>query len=183
MGAGKILSLMMAALAIAMVIALYVAPALREAEYQQAVRQQQAQRQQAAVTVATTSEPPTTQSRAAFIEREPDGHYWTRADVQGTEVKFMVDTGASIVALTFRDAQRLGLKPESLDFDSEIRTAGGITYGAPVMLKSIRIGRVQVDDVGAVVLRTDLEQSLLGMTFLGELNSYEFRRGQLIIRQ
>lgn len=182
MSAGKILSLMVAALAIAMVIALYVAPQLREAEYRQAVRQQQVARQQA-VTVATTSDTPTTQSRAAFIEREPDGHYWTRADVQGTEVKFMVDTGASIVALTFRDAQRLGLKPEQLVFDSEIRTAGGITYGAPVMLKSIRIGRVQVEDVGAVVLRTDLEQSLLGMTFLGELNSYEFRRGQLIIRQ
>lgn len=183
MGAGKILSLILAALSIALVIALYVAPALREAEERHASEQKT--RQGPAVTVATTTpeSAPSVHSRAAFIEREPDGHYWTRADVQGTEVKFMVDTGASIVALTFRDAQRLGLKPEDMVYDSEIRTAGGITYGAPVMLRSIRIGRVQVENVAAVVLRSNLEQSLLGMSFLGELNSYEFRRGQLIIRQ
>jgi len=180
MSAGKILSLMLSSLAIAMVIALWLAPKLREAEYRAAISQQRT----APVTVAAASpETSPAGSRAAFIEREADGHYWTRADVQGTEVKFMVDTGASIVALTYRDAQRLGLQPEMLTFDSEIRTAGGITYGAPVTLNSIRIGRVLVNDVNAVVLRTDLEQSLLGMTFLGELNSYEFRRGQLIIRQ
>lgn len=122
-------------------------------------------------------------SRAAFIDRETDGHFWARADVGGTQVKFMVDTGASIVALTYFDAQRLGLKPEGLDFDSEIRTAGGITYGAPVTLESIRIGRVRIENVNAVILRTELEQSLLGMSFLGELNSYEVRQGQMIIRQ
>lgn len=180
MSAGKILSLIALSMAIALVIALYIAPKLREAEYRAAVEQQRA----AATVVAAASDSNSSlHSRAAFIDREADGHYWTRADVTGTEVKFMVDTGASIVALTFRDAQRLGLSPESLTYNSEIRTAGGVTYGAPIMLKSIRIGRVEVHDVAAVVLRTDLDQSLLGMSFLSELNSYEFRRGQLIIRQ
>lgn len=180
MGAGRILLLMTAAVTVAMIIGLWVAPALREAEYQATLERQR----EATAVVAAASEPASSlHTRAAFIEREADGHYWTRADVQGTEVKFMVDTGASIVALTYRDAQRLGLTPENLTYDSEIRTAGGITYGAPVTLDSIRIGRVKVDSVNAVVLRGDLEQSLLGMTFLSELNSYEFRRGQLIIRQ
>lgn len=180
MSAGKILSLIALSMAVAMVIALYIAPKLREAEYRAAVEQQRT----ATTVVAAASEPNASlHSRAAFIDREADGHYWTRADVAGTEVKFMVDTGASIVALTFRDAQRLGLAPELLAYDSEIRTAGGVTYGAPIMLKSIRIGRVEVKNVAAVVLRTDLDQSLLGMSFLSELNSYEFRRGQLIIRQ
>lgn len=181
MSAGKILSLIATAVAIAMVIGLYLAPKLREAEYQAAIERQ---RETKAV-VAAASEPASSSihTRAAFIEREADGHYWTRADVTGTEVKFMVDTGASIVALTYRDAQRLGLKPDLLTYDSEIRTAGGVTYGAPVTLASIRIGRVEVEEVNAVVLRSELEQSLLGMTFLSELNSYEFRKGQLIIRQ
>lgn len=165
---------MFTAIAIAMVIAFVVAPRLKE---------QAAAPDPLTVAVATPEPAPSAGSRAAFIDREDDGHFWTRADVSGTQVKFMVDTGASIVALTYFDAQRLGLKPEELDFDSEIRTAGGITYGAPVMLESIRIGKVEIENVNAVILRTELEQSLLGMTFLGELNSYEVRQGQMIIRQ
>ncbi|WP_340692647.1 TIGR02281 family clan AA aspartic protease [Hyphomonas sp.] len=122
-------------------------------------------------------------ANAAIIDREPDGHYWTRADVDGTAVKFMVDTGASTVAITFRDAQRIGLKPEDLEYKWEIRTAGGVVHGAAVTLEKIRIGQVEVENVEGMVLREGLEQSLLGMTFLGELYSYEFRKSQLVIRQ
>lgn len=168
---------MLTAVAIALVISFGIAPKFKEDATDIALAEP--------VTVATATPQPTVLagSRAAFIDKENDGHFWTRADVGGTQVKFMVDTGASIVALTYFDAQRLGLKPEELDFDSEIRTAGGLTYGAPVTLASIRIGRVEVEDVPAVILRTELEQSLLGMTFLGELHSYEVRQGQMIIRQ
>lgn len=175
----KILLLFMSSLLIALTVALVITPKLDKTSQRPAM-----------VAVATdtpglpTSEPVSNApARAAFIDREPDGHYWTRADVDGTEVKFMVDTGATIVALTYRDAQRLGLKPESLTYDSEIRTAGGVIFGAPVTLEQIRIGRVSVAQVDAVVLSSNLDQSLLGMTFLGELRSYEFRQGQLIIRQ
>jgi len=167
---------MFAAVAIAMGIALYIAPKFQE----QATREEPAP---ATVAVATPEPASLPGSNAAFIDREDDGHFWTRADVNGTQVKFMVDTGASIVALTYFDAQRLGLKPEELAFDSEIRTAGGITYGAPVTLASIRIGKVKIENVNAVILSNGLEQSLLGMTFLGELDSYEVRQGQMIIRQ
>ena len=165
---------MFTAIAIAMVIALGVAPRLQERADAPAPM---------TVAVATPEPAPSAGSRAAFIDREDDGHFWARADVSGTQVKFMVDTGASIVALTYFDAQRLGLEPEELDFDSEIRTAGGVTYGAPVTLESIRVGKVKIENVNAVILRTELEQSLLGMTFLGELHSYEVRQGQMIIRQ
>ena len=122
-------------------------------------------------------------ANAAIIDREPDGHYWTRADVDGTAVKFMVDTGASTVAITFRDAQRIGLKPEDLEFKWEILTAGGVVHGAAVTLEKISVGQVEIENVEAMVLREGLEQSLLGMTFLGELYSYEFRKSQLVIRQ
>lgn len=122
-------------------------------------------------------------NNAAVISREADGHYWTSADVQGTDIRFMVDTGASIVALTLRDAQRIGLKPSELEFDNEIRTAGGVTQGAYVILEDVRIGRVEMENVSAMVLKEGLEQSLLGMSFLGELYSYEFKGDTLIIRQ
>jgi aspartyl protease family protein len=167
-------SMVAAAAMIAMVIAVFVVPKLQD-------------RQEAAdvptVATAVVTPPQANFDNAAIIDREPDGHYWTRADVDGTAVKFMVDTGASTVAITFRDAQRIGLNPEELDFKWEIRTAGGIVHGAAVTLDKIRIGRVEVDNVEAMVLREGLEQSLLGMTFLGELYSYEFRKSQLVIRQ
>lgn len=166
---------MFTAIAAAMVIAFGIAPKFKD--------DSAAPAPVATVAVATPEPSALPGSRAAFIDKENDGHFWTRADVSGTQVKFMVDTGASIVALTYFDAQRLGLKPEELAFDSEIRTAGGITYGAPVTLDSIRIGKVKVENVDAVILTNGLEQSLLGMTFLGELNSYEVRQGQMIIRQ
>jgi aspartyl protease family protein len=168
---------MFTAIVIALVISFGIAPKFKDSDTGTAVVEP--------VTVAAATPEPAVApgSRAAFIDKENDGHFWTRADVGGTQVKFMVDTGASIVALTYFDAQRLGLKPEELDFDSEIRTAGGLTYGAHVTLPSIRVGRVVITDVPAVILRTELEQSLLGMTFLGQLHSYEVRQGQMIIRQ
>ncbi|KCZ94473.1 retropepsin-like aspartic protease family protein [Hyphomonas johnsonii] len=170
------LTVAVAALLIAGAVAIFIVPKLRAAETPQA----------ATPIAATVSVKPASSrgfSNAAIINRESDGHYWTLADVDGTGVKFMIDTGASTVAITYRDAQRMGLKPEELDFKWEIRTAGGIVHGAAVTLHKIRIGRVEVQDVEAMVLHEGLEQSLLGMTFLGELYSYEFRKSQLIIRQ
>lgn len=122
-------------------------------------------------------------ANAAILRKEADGHYWATADVDGTSVRFMVDTGASTVALTFRDAQRMGLDPDGLDYRWTIRTAGGEVKGASVLIPSIKIGMVKVKNVEAMVLRDGLSQSLLGMTFLGELHSYEFRQQNLILRQ
>lgn len=139
-------------------------------------------------TVAVLSTPrenlPRPASNAAYISREDDGYYWTRASVDGTSVEFLVDTGASVVALTWRDAQRLRLKPEELDFRWAIRTANGETHGASVTLPSIRIGNVRIENVNAMVMQDGLlDSSLLGMSFLGELYSYEFRGDTLIIRE
>lgn len=120
---------------------------------------------------------------AAMLRLDDDGHYYADADVDGTFVRFLVDTGASTVALTFHDAQRLGLDPASLDYNWRIRTAGGEVLGASVLIGEIKIGRVTVSNVDAMVLRDGLEQSLLGMSFLSELDSYEFKRGSLILRQ
>ncbi len=123
-------------------------------------------------------------ARAAYISREEDGHYWTDADVDGRAVSFLVDTGASVVALTWRDAERLRLKPETLDFAWSIRTANGETKGAAVTLPFVRIGNVRIENVEAMVLPQDaLHDSLLGMSFLGALNSYEVRGDTMIIRQ
>jgi len=172
--AGKAVSMVVAAGLIAATAVFFVVPKLNERDVPTV---------SSLASVEADTKPQVTFANAAIIDREPDGHYWTRADVDGTAVKFMVDTGASTVAITFRDAQRIGLNPEELDFKWEIRTAGGIVYGAAVTLDRIRIGQVEVENVEGMVLREGLDQSLLGMTFLGELYSYEFRKSQLLIRQ
>jgi len=123
-------------------------------------------------------------ANSALLRREEDGHYWARADIGGTSIKLLVDTGASVVAITWRDAQRLRLKPEELDFVWAINTANGETYGASVLLPSIRIGDVDIENVEAMVFQDGLlENSLLGMSFLGKLYSYEFKQSSLIIRK
>lgn len=134
--------------------------------------------------LSVDSQPENSVRRMATIRSRPDGHYWARALVnKKTSVEFMVDTGASIVALTYKDAQKMGLRPDKLDYKWEIRTAGGVTMGASVKIDSIQINQVRVKNVDAMVLRTDLEQSLLGMSFLRELYSYEFRGDRMLIRQ
>lgn len=77
----------------------------------------------------------------------------------------------------------MGLRPDKLDYRWEIRTAGGVTKGASVKIDSIQINQVHVKNVDAMVLKTDLDQSLLGMSFLKELYSYEFRGDRMLIQQ
>ena len=121
---------------------------------------------------------------SAVLSIRDDGHYWARTVVnRKASVDFMVDTGASTVAITQADARKMGLRPDDLTYDSQVRTAGGITYAANVVIDSIKIGQVEVKDIHGIVMQDELTQSLLGMSFLRELYSYEFRGDRMIIRQ
>lgn len=123
-------------------------------------------------------------SNAANIRRESDGHFWTWADVDGSSLKFLVDTGASVVALTRHDAKRLRINLDELVYDNTVTTAGGEVMSASIRLDRISIGNVALKNIDAVILEEDvLESSLLGMSFLGELYSYEFKGNTMIIRQ
>jgi aspartyl protease family protein len=172
-----ILSTLVAAGALAAVISMYLNPKL------EANGEAQASATLATVTVDEAA-PTNTGRRSATITAKADGHYWTRALVnKKASIEFMVDTGASVIALNQSDARKMGLNPESLDYKWEIRTAGGRTMGASVIIESIKINQVHIKNVEAMVLRTDLDQSLLGMSFLRELYSYEVRGDRMIIRQ
>lgn len=72
----------------------------------------------ASALVATLREgpAPAASGHATAISKASDGHYWAEGDVNGARVRFLVDTGATAVALTLEDAQRLGFKPEDLDY-------------------------------------------------------------------
>ncbi|GAB5458450.1 MAG: hypothetical protein Hens3KO_14800 [Henriciella sp.] len=172
---GQLLVMLFVAGAIAAVISFNIAPRLNPPSTQTASQTQ----------VLPETKPVVTETRrSARIGLRDDGHYWARALVnRKSSIEFMVDTGASVVALTFEDAQKMGLKPETLDYRWAIRTAGGETMGASVLIDSIKINQIHIRNVEAMVLRTDMDQSLLGMSFLSKLYSYEFRGDWLIIRQ
>jgi clan AA aspartic protease (TIGR02281 family) len=108
------------------------------------------------------------------------GHVILDAAVDGASVRFLVDTGASLVTLTPADARAAGITPSELVFNRRVSTANGSTRMAPVTLREVRIGQLSIYDVPASVLE-HLNISLLGMSFLSRLQSYEMRDGKLTI--
>ncbi len=116
-----------------------------------------------------------------FRERR-GGHFVVDAEVNGVTVRFLVDTGASDVTLTPRDARRLGFDLQGLSFHRTYRTANGTVRGAPVRLGNVEIGPISLQNVRATVNAADMDLSLLGMSFLSRLSSYEVASGTLTLR-
>jgi aspartyl protease family protein len=108
------------------------------------------------------------------------GHVIVDAVVNGAPLRLLVDTGASLVTLTPADARAAGISPGGLVYDRRAMTANGPVRMAPVILREIRIGQLSIGDVRAAVLE-NLNVSLLGMSFLGRLRSYEMHDGKLTI--
>ena len=115
------------------------------------------------------------------IARSADGHYWAIAEVDGAPVRFLVDTGASTVALTPGDAQRLGLDTAALRYDQPVFTAAGKERAAAVTLSHVTIAGVRVDGVKAMVMKEGLAASLLGMSYLGRLSRIEATPKALVL--
>ncbi|MEP3891479.1 MAG: TIGR02281 family clan AA aspartic protease [Hellea sp.] len=111
-----------------------------------------------------------------------DGQFWADATVNSGYVRFLIDTGASAVALTKEDAQKAGLRLHELTYDVPIRTAGGRNMAARVRLKSIAVGSITLRNVEALVVPEGLETSLLGMTYLGQLQKVEATPSALLLR-
>ena len=129
---------------------------------------------------AVRAEPPTSPPNTLVYPADERGHVLLDAAVNGAPVRFLVDTGASYVTLTPADARAAGLSPRQLDFNERVSTANGEARIATVTLRDIRLGQFSVENVPAAVLK-NLHVSLLGMSFLRRLRSYEMRDGKLTI--
>lgn len=107
-------------------------------------------------------------------------HFLIAGSVNDAPVKFLLDTGATLVALTPADAATAGIAKDDLKFDRTVQTGNGPAQAAATQLHHIRVGQLQLDDVDAVVVK-DLRQSLLGMSFLRRLKDFAVRDGTLTI--
>jgi aspartyl protease family protein len=123
-------------------------------------------------------------SRTIAIPPDSRGHFQVDGRVDGRDLSFMVDTGASVIALTASDAARLGIHPAQQEFVAEVKTANGIVRAAPARLDAVEIGDLVVRDVAALVLPdAALSDNLLGLSFLSRLRRFEYSEGKLVLEQ
>ena len=117
-----------------------------------------------------------------ILSASRDGHFYANGKANGKKLRFMIDTGASDVVLSPVDASRIGIDVEKLQFTKTYQTANGIGLGAPYRLKSLAIGSLEYAKFAVSVNKSDMVTSLLGMSFLERLQSFEFRGSKLYLR-
>ncbi|WP_249689361.1 TIGR02281 family clan AA aspartic protease [Stappia sp. WLB 29] len=122
------------------------------------------------------------QTGTITIIRDGSSHYRIAAQVNGTDVDFLFDTGASAVTLTDADARAAGLDPSVLSYTVPVSTANGRTEVATVRLDRLQIGELALADLRAFVARPGaLETSLLGMSAMDRLKSWRVEGNRLIL--
>ena len=120
-------------------------------------------------------------SGSVTLPRARDGHYYLTATINGTPLRFVVDTGATDMVLTRADAEAAGLSPDNLNYLVRASTANGEVRTAYVRLDEVELGGVRDTDVPAVVNEGEMRQSLLGMGYLQRWGRIEITNGELIL--
>jgi aspartyl protease family protein len=122
--------------------------------------------------------------RRLNISRDGRGHFATDGRIDGQRISFMVDTGASVVALNESSAARFGLRPTPNQYTSRVSTANGTVKAARMQIAMIELGSLVVRDVDAMVLPDEaLSENLLGLSFLSKLKRFEYANGQMVLEQ
>jgi aspartyl protease family protein len=169
---------------ILLVVAVLATRLADQATRQPAASAEPAAQPAAAVAAAQPAAMPITSGTSVSIQRDARGHFATGASVDGQHMEFMIDTGASLIAVRASDAAMLGIHPSGREFTTEVKTANGTVRAAPIQLGAVEIGGVTVRDVGALVLPNEaLGENLLGMSFLSRLRRFEYENGRLVLEQ
>jgi aspartyl protease family protein len=116
------------------------------------------------------------------LPKAADGHFYLTLTIDGTAVNFMVDTGASGVFLSQKDAARLGFKPKDMAFIGSAQTANGTVRTARIKLKNVVLGRYEDATLPAYVNDAEMFGSLLGMDYLGRFR-IEIDTDQMVLRR
>lgn len=119
---------------------------------------------------------------AVVIGRSDDGGFYVDGEVNGAPVRFLIDTGATDTTLSPADAERAGLDPARLPYVRPAETANGVGYGAFATVSHMSVGPIGLSDVEVSINRAPMSSSLLGMSFLKRLDSFEVRGDRLFLR-
>lgn len=132
--------------------------------------------------LAATTNPLSGRHHAVSIDRQ--GHFRDEFRLNGHRTNALIDTGATLVAINASMAQRIGIRLRSSDFIYEVNTANGTTRAAAATIAKLEIGRIHVENVDAVVLEDNaLTGTLIGMSFLKRLQSFQVDSGMLVLKQ
>lgn len=107
------------------------------------------------------------QAGQIVVPRAEDGHYYLTLTIDGTEIEFMADTGATNVVLSDRDARKLGIDPAGLAYLGRADTANGTVQTAEISLRNVKLGPFFDERITASISKGEMEGSLLGMDYLG----------------
>jgi len=122
--------------------------------------------------------------RSLSIAPDRRGHFATEGRIDGQRIAFMVDTGASVVALNETSAARFGLRPSRGEYNTAVTTANGTVKAARARIPMVELGELTVRDVDAMVLPDEaLSENLLGLSFLSKLKRFEYANGQMVLEQ
>lgn len=122
-------------------------------------------------------------AKVMAIEKSASGHFEIDAVVNNAKISFMIDTGASGIILTLRDAEAAGINPASLTYSVPVSTANGMALAAPARIDDIVVGDIVRRDMSVLIPEQGrLDQSLLGMTFLNTLSGFSVERDRLTLR-
>jgi aspartyl protease family protein len=122
--------------------------------------------------------------RNVSIPPDARGHFQTDGRIDGQRIAFMVDTGASVIALNETSAAQFGLRPARADYKATVTTANGTVKAARTRLAMVDIGGLVVRDVEAMVLPDEaLSENLLGLSFLSKLKRFEYANGRMVLEQ
>jgi aspartyl protease family protein len=134
--------------------------------------------------VAVVDVPAPAGGRSLNIPRDAQGHFQADGRIDGQRIGFMIDTGASVVALNESSAARFGLRPARGDYTATVTTANGTIKAARTRLAMLDVGGLVVRDVDAMVLPDEaLSQNLLGLSYLSKLRRFEYANGQMVLEQ
>ena len=126
--------------------------------------------------------PVQTAANEMVISAGEGGGFHVYGKVNDTPVRFLVDTGASAIVLSPADARRMGLDLKALAFDRAYETANGIGYGASAVVDELTIGHIRLAKVPVSINGAPMSSSLLGMTFLNRMKSFNISGRKLVLR-
>jgi aspartyl protease family protein len=117
------------------------------------------------------------------LDKLQNGHFGAEIIVDGVAIRAMVDTGASATVLTSEDARLVGFDPERLNYSIPVSTANGVAQAARVTAGEISVGAISRRNLPVLVAADGaLEESLLGMNFIGTLSGFDVRGDRMILR-
>lgn len=146
-----------------------------------AVEQPESTAQTDAKIATVTPAAPSEWSRDLTLPRQPDGHFYAAVTVSNREFPMLVDTGASMVALTADDAWAMGLDWKTSSLSVVAQGAGGPVQGVQTTIPHMRVGEHEAHDVYAVIIPEGLQVSLLGQSFLSTIENVQVTRDSMIL--